>query len=96
MQRPRYLQDQGYSAGPVLVSYLGVVYQRGFFDDRVFQYGQGCQQCRFQDRSGLKRLSLQPPRSPVVIKWASGECFAYSVMRMTVMMLQDSSCSWWS
>ncbi|CAK9082177.1 Uncharacterized protein SCF082_LOCUS39072 [Durusdinium trenchii] len=49
LQRPRYLQDQGFSAGPVLVSYLGVVYQRGFFDERVFEYGSACQQCRYQD-----------------------------------------------
>jgi len=49
IQRPRYLQDQGFPAGPVLVSYLGVVYQRGFFDERVFQYDQACQQCRYQD-----------------------------------------------
>ncbi|CAJ1396397.1 unnamed protein product [Effrenium voratum] len=40
---PRYLQDQGFSAGPVLVSYLGVVYQRGFFDDTVFEYSESCQ-----------------------------------------------------
>ena len=57
MRRPSYLQDQGYSAGPVLVSYLGVVYQRGFFDDRVFSYPENCQQCRFQERNGLQKAS---------------------------------------
>ena len=34
-----------------------------------------------------KTNSLQPGRSPVVIMWASGDCFADTVMRMTVMML---------
>ncbi|CAK0858007.1 unnamed protein product [Prorocentrum cordatum] len=46
---PRYLQDQGFAAGPVLVSYLGVVYQRGFFDDSVFDYSQAAEQCKYQD-----------------------------------------------
>ncbi|CAJ1396399.1 unnamed protein product [Effrenium voratum] len=64
---PRYLQDQGFSAGPVLVSYLGVVYQRGFFDDTVFEYSESCQQCRYQDdmwfsahlaAKGIRRLML--------------------------------------
>eukprot|EP00435_Cladocopium_sp_Y103_P017473 s90_g4.t1 len=67
VQRPRYLQDQGFPAGPVLVSYLGVVYQRGFFDERVFQYDQACYQCRYQDdmwfsahlaSKGIKRFVL--------------------------------------
>lgn len=67
VQRPRYLQDQGFPAGPVLVSYLGVVYQRGFFDERVFQYDRACYQCRYQDdmwfsahlaSKGIKRFVL--------------------------------------
>ncbi|CAE7456365.1 unnamed protein product [Symbiodinium natans] len=66
-ERPRYLQDQGFAAGPVLVSYLGVVYQRGFFDDSVFSYSSDCQQCRYQDdmwfsahlaHKGIRRLVL--------------------------------------
>mmetsp|Transcript_26551 Transcript_26551/g.61796 ORF Transcript_26551/g.61796 Transcript_26551/m.61796 type:complete len:529 (-) Transcript_26551:45-1631(-) len=66
-QRPRYLQDQGFAAGPVLVSYLGVVYQRGFFDDTVYSYSDNCKQCRYQDdmwfsahlaRKGIRRLVL--------------------------------------
>eukprot|EP00933_Yihiella_yeosuensis_P006263 TRINITY_DN11096_c0_g1_i3.p1 TRINITY_DN11096_c0_g1~~TRINITY_DN11096_c0_g1_i3.p1 ORF type:complete len:565 (-),score=90.58 TRINITY_DN11096_c0_g1_i3:376-1848(-) len=48
-KRPRYLHDQGFTAGPVLVSYLGVVYQRGFFDDSVFDYSWASNQCRYQD-----------------------------------------------
>ncbi|CAE7874382.1 hypothetical protein AK812_SmicGene14030 [Symbiodinium microadriaticum] len=65
--RPRYLQDQGFAAGPVLVSYLGVVYQRGFFDDTVYFYNSDCQQCRYQDdmwfsahlaQKGIRRLVL--------------------------------------
>eukprot|EP00929_Paragymnodinium_shiwhaense_P091752 TRINITY_DN51656_c0_g1_i1.p1 TRINITY_DN51656_c0_g1~~TRINITY_DN51656_c0_g1_i1.p1 ORF type:complete len:568 (-),score=114.44 TRINITY_DN51656_c0_g1_i1:12-1604(-) len=64
---PRYLHDQGIASGPVLVSYLGVVYQRGFFDDEVFDYTTTSMQCRFQDdmwfsahlaRKGIKRLVL--------------------------------------
>ena len=26
-----------------------MVYQRGFFDERVFEYGSACQQCRYQE-----------------------------------------------
>jgi len=64
---PRYLHDQGFSAGPVLVSYLGVVYQRGFFDDSVFDYSNASPQCRYQDdmwfsahlaRKGIRRVVL--------------------------------------
>eukprot|EP00929_Paragymnodinium_shiwhaense_P077215 TRINITY_DN39760_c0_g1_i2.p1 TRINITY_DN39760_c0_g1~~TRINITY_DN39760_c0_g1_i2.p1 ORF type:complete len:377 (+),score=47.17 TRINITY_DN39760_c0_g1_i2:88-1218(+) len=64
---PRYLQDQGFTAGPVLVSYLGVVYQRGFFDDTVFDYTSTSNQCKYQDdmwfsahlaRKGIKRYVL--------------------------------------
>lgn len=47
--KPRYLHDQGFAAGPVLVSYLGVVYQRGFFDDAVFDYSRAAEQCLYQD-----------------------------------------------
>ncbi|CAK0827124.1 unnamed protein product [Prorocentrum cordatum] len=46
---PRYLHDQGFASGPVLVSYLGVVYQRGFFDDTVFDYSLAAEQCKYQD-----------------------------------------------
>jgi len=46
---PRYLHDQGFAAGPVLVSYLGVVYQRGFFDDSIFDYSAVSPNCRYQD-----------------------------------------------
>lgn len=46
---PRYLHDQGFAAGPVLVSYLGVVYQRGFFDNSVFDYSNIAAQCKYQD-----------------------------------------------
>eukprot|EP00927_Polykrikos_kofoidii_P061977 TRINITY_DN56799_c0_g1_i1.p1 TRINITY_DN56799_c0_g1~~TRINITY_DN56799_c0_g1_i1.p1 ORF type:complete len:532 (-),score=85.85 TRINITY_DN56799_c0_g1_i1:122-1717(-) len=46
---PRYLHDQGFASGPVLVSYLGVVYQRGFFDDSIFDYSSTSRQCMFQD-----------------------------------------------
>eukprot|EP00928_Gymnodinium_smaydae_P040161 TRINITY_DN27284_c0_g1_i1.p1 TRINITY_DN27284_c0_g1~~TRINITY_DN27284_c0_g1_i1.p1 ORF type:complete len:471 (+),score=108.96 TRINITY_DN27284_c0_g1_i1:201-1415(+) len=61
---PRYLHDQGFEAGPVLVSYLGVIYQRGFFDDSVFDYGEFAEQCVYQDdmwfsahlaKKGIKR-----------------------------------------
>merc|ERR1711879_862161 len=66
-ESPRYLQDQGFAAGPVLVSYLGVVYQRGFFDDSIFDYTDTSQQCKYQDdmwfsahlaRNGIKRYVL--------------------------------------
>lgn len=64
---PRYLHDQGFSSGPVLVSYLGVVYQRGFFDDSVFDYNPFSEKCRYQDdmwfsahlaRKGIARAVL--------------------------------------
>merc|ERR1712157_711320 len=64
---PRYLHDQGFAAGPVLVSYLGVVYQRGFFDDRIYDYSDTSTQCKYQDdmwfsahlaRKGIKRHVL--------------------------------------
>jgi len=58
---------QGFAAGPVLVSYLGVVYQRGFFDDGVFDYSAVSPQCKYQDdmwfsahlaRKGIRRYVL--------------------------------------
>lgn len=61
---PRYLHDQGFEAGPVLVSYLGVIYQRGFFDDSVFDYSNVSAKCVYQDdmwfsahlaKKGIKR-----------------------------------------
>lgn len=64
---PRYLHDQGFAAGPVLVSYLGVVYQRGFFDDSVFDFSSVARQCKYQDdmwfsahlaRKGIRRVVL--------------------------------------
>lgn len=64
---PRYLHDQGFAAGPVLVSYLGVVYQRGFFDDSIFDYSDVSPNCRYQDdmwfsahlaRKGIRRYVL--------------------------------------
>ena len=36
----------------VLVSYLGVVYQRGFFDDSIFDYSSFASNCRYQDCVG--------------------------------------------
>jgi len=64
---PRYLHDQGFAAGPVLVSYLGVVYQRGFFDDSVYDFSQVSHNCMYQDdmwfsahlaRKGIRRWVL--------------------------------------
>lgn len=64
---PRYLHDQGFAAGPVLVSYLGVVYQRGFFDDSIYDYSQVSPLCKYQDdmwfsahlaRKGIRRWVL--------------------------------------
>lgn len=65
---PRYLHGhQIFEAGPVLVSYLGVVYQRGFFDDSVFDYEGFSQKCVYQDdmwfsahlaKKGIKRAVL--------------------------------------
>lgn len=66
-ESPRYLHDDGFAAGPVLVSYLGVVYQRGFFDDEVFNHKDVSPQCRYQDdmwfsahlaRKGIRRAVL--------------------------------------
>ncbi len=56
--RPPYLQDtKGYggSCGPVLVSYLGVLYRRHMFDDSLFNF-TGFESCYNQDEVFFSKM----------------------------------------
>eukprot|EP00812_Abedinium_dasypus_P009969 NODE_361_length_1635_cov_235.081013.p1 GENE.NODE_361_length_1635_cov_235.081013~~NODE_361_length_1635_cov_235.081013.p1 ORF type:complete len:452 (+),score=106.34 NODE_361_length_1635_cov_235.081013:92-1447(+) len=39
---PRFVHDLGFEAGPVLANHLGAVYQRAFFDERVYDIPREC------------------------------------------------------
>ncbi|CAE8628909.1 unnamed protein product [Polarella glacialis] len=88
-KRPRYLHDQGFASGPVLVSYLGVVYQRGFFDDSVFDYSGASEQCRYQDDMWF---SAHLARKGIVRRVLGA---ALGVQELTNMHLGPESLTFW-